>query len=43
MFFSGEGERGVEKRVEKMPVTAEMGSNGPWVIRPFNFQLKIEN
>ena len=27
IFFSGEGERGVERRVKKMPVTAEMGSN----------------
>ena len=23
IFFSGEGERGVERRVKKMPVTAE--------------------
>ena len=27
IFFSGEGERGVERRVKKMQVTAEMGSN----------------
>ena len=27
IFFSGEGERGVERRVKKMPVRAEMGSN----------------
>ena len=27
IFFSGEGERGVERRVKTMPVTADIGSN----------------
>ena len=27
IFFSGEGERGLGRRLKKMPVTAEIGSN----------------